>query len=391
MKITKLVLAACLLSISTVYATTVSDFQVMNLRQRSMGGVGTAVMFDEMALMSNPAGLAYSKFDIDWFNASIAAGQESIDKLQDIVDLKDKKDDTAAIAQQIKSLVPLNVDMVQTFAPLVSLTAPGFGVGVFSQTQLHGQLLRKTAPKLSLEARSDIAPSVGVAHEFNIWGPTAIGFSVKVPTRVSLYDKESGSGTFELELIDMQNLIADNSNKKEPGVMALQGIAFDFGVLRPFDSYKYGKGYYGLSVRNIGGSLTGDQELTSNGVTHTKTYTEELPIVSSVGFSYMAPLGNIPRVGPLLGDILIAADWNFISPETDYKKDLHIGIEKKLWIFRFRGGINQGYVVGGAGLDLKFWIFNIIHLDYANYSEELGSNVGDRPAQYQALELQLLF
>jgi len=392
MRVKGLVLAACLLSVSAAFAASSErDFQVTNLRQRAMGGVGTAVMFDEMALMHNPAGLAYSKFDIDLMNFGLAAGQDGIDKVQEVADLQDKKDDDAAVAQAIKDLVPLNIDMVQTFAPLFSLTAPGFGIGMFSQAQLHGRLIRKTEPRLSLEAYADAAPAVGIAHEFNIWGPTSIGMAVKIPTRVETYDKSTGERVFEMDLIDIQNLIADKENKKEPGVMALQGVAFDLGVLRRFDSYKYGKGYYGVAVRNIGGTLQGDQELTESGVDHTHTFTEELPIVSSVGFSYEAPLGNIPRVGPLLGTILFAGDWQFVSPESDFKRNIHLGMEKKLWIFRLRGGVNQGYIVGGVGIDIKAWIFNIIHLDYANYTEELGGSLGDRPTQYQALELQLLF
>lgn len=387
-----LALAIIIGSSSLAIANSKQDFQVYSLRQRSMGNVGTAVMFDEMALMHNPAGLAYSKFDVDIARLGVAFGQDGIDKFNDFKALKDTEDDDGAMAEAIRDLVPTNIDATFTFAPLFSMTAPGFGIGAFSQSQIHARLRQKVNPLITVEAMSDSAPAIGLAHEFDIWGPTAIGFSVKAPFRGRLYDKSTGETDFELDLTEMMQYISDDGDKKEPGFMMLNGVAFDLGMLRKFDSYKYGKGMYGLSVRNIGGSLQGDQDITTEtGDTYKRTYKEELPIVSTLGFSYEAPLSRIPRVGPLLGDVLIAGDWKFMSEYGDYKRNINLGIEKKLWIFKLRGGVNQGYIVGGLGMDIKFWIFDLVHLDYANYTQEYGQDLGDRPIQYQALEVQFLF
>ena len=65
-----------------------------------------------------------------------------------------------------------------------------------------------------------------------------------------------------------------------------------------------------------------------------------------------------------------------MPPEEDkisFFKNLHIGFEKSIIFDRvkLRGGINQGYIVGGVKIDLY-----VAHIEYMKYTEEKGSEIG---------------
>jgi hypothetical protein len=52
----------------------------------------------------------------------------------------------------------------------------------------------------------------------------------------------------------------------------------------------------------------------------------------------------------------------------------HIGAEIKLFkrFLSLRGGLYQGYLAGGAGIDLP-----ILKVDFATYEEEMAATVGE--------------
>ena len=51
--------------------------------------------------------------------------------------------------------------------------------------------------------------------------------------------------------------------------------------------------------------------------------------------------------------------------------DDDVGAEKKISKIALRGGINQGYIGGGIGINLT-----VFHVNYAFFGEELGEKIG---------------
>ena len=55
-------------------------------------------------------------------------------------------------------------------------------------------------------------------------------------------------------------------------------------------------------------------------------------------------------------------------------------------MLKLRGGLNQGFVVGGFGFD-----FLIAHINYAYHAEALGSEINISPVSYHVFELGFSF
>jgi hypothetical protein len=130
-----------------------------------------------------------------------------------------------------------------------------------------------------------------------------------------------------------------------------------------------------MSVRNIGSSLSGSREVASVN----ESAQVNLPIETTIGIAMTPKL-------PLIGDILMAADYT-VSPSDSIYTSLHLGVEKKLFFdtVNLRCGVNQGYLVGGIGIDLR-----IFHFDYVYFAKELGHTAGDKPDLMHAIEIGFL-
>ena len=72
---------------------------------------------------------------------------------------------------------------------------------------------------------------------------------------------------------------------------------------------------------------------------------------------------------------------------------VHLGVEQALLnkkIF-LRGGINQGFIVGGFGLDVSLGRFRLMRLNYANYTQEFGASLGDEYYDFHSVDLCIFF
>jgi hypothetical protein len=63
-------------------------------------------------------------------------------------------------------------------------------------------------------------------------------------------------------------------------------------------------------------------------------------------------------------------------------RTVHLGGETRLGVLAFRLGVNQGYLGGGLGLDLR-----VLTLDVATYGEEMSLNVGGQQDRRYAFKL----
>lgn len=395
---------------SSVFAAA-PQLQLQSLRQRAMGGVGIATSVEfpttskrrashyyEEGLKNNPAALAYSSFSVKMPRIGVGVNSDTLDKYEKFESLMEDTDNDADQIDAIKDLAPLNIGIKGHLSPGLSLTTKGFGIGVFAETTYFGELYETPLDViLEVEGYTDLVPVIGFGQEFDLMGsPTAIGVSAKFINRSRLYDEVTGDDVLSYNLDQMLKIINDQDGQKEAAFSELTGVGFDIGFMRKIDSYKYGKGAWGVVFQNIGATLTGEKTLRPDGVTEeVHSISEEIPMTATLGFSLTTPLLNrlLNSSAWLIGDTVVAADYMFISENTDFKKNLHMGIEQSLLYdtFRLRGGINQGYVVGGIGFDLAIGAFPILHVNYSVYTEEFGENVGNNPIEFQAIEVGVLF
>lgn len=109
---------------------------------------------------------------------------------------------------------------------------------------------------------------------------------------------------------------------------------------------------------------------------------------SNIGFHPINDLPNKPMAQPrtygfggslnyeelyVLGATSVALELQDIgnNPNGSWLRTLHIGGETHYGVLAGRLGLNQGYIAGGLGLDLK-----AVTLDVSTYAEEMSLNVG---------------
>ena len=112
-------------------------------------------------------------------------------------------------------------------------------------------------------------------------------------------------------------------------------------------------------------------------------------MVGTVGFAAKTQLPNwVPMISDFVGDFTWAADYQLISPDTSFFKKTHLGLEKSVLfdIVKLRGGLNQGYVTAGFGIDV--WL---VKFNYAYYTQELGPEIGMEPLKTHVFDLSFIF
>ena len=117
-------------------------------------------------------------------------------------------------------------------------------------------------------------------------------------------------------------------------------------------------------------------------------YNTYIPMSSRIGISYTPELGDFnSKINPtittdyrvLLSDKLEDYDKNLIGDK------LSIGLDIKFFSFlSLRGGLNQGYLSLGLGLDV-----GILELNSALYSKEAGRYAGDKQQMGAIIEFAI--
>jgi hypothetical protein len=382
-----------LLLSTTLVAVTTESLDVKSIRQRAMGGVGVVTSRGDAALLRNPAILAYSRLKLTLPRIGVDINQGLLDNQSEIEDLMDTTLNDDERKELLLDLAPLEIAIKPRLYPGLSFITKGFGLGVFVESNIVA-VLDKTSDdvNLSLEGHTDVVPAIGFAQEINFLNnKTAIGVSAKFISRYRIYDSSTGENEFTANLNDLIRILGDKDNKKEIETVEIKGLGLDLGFLRPIRSQRWGQGRWGVSVQNIGATLTGTKTVDDSDV----DYEEIIGVTSTLGVGFKNR--NIRNFfgdgGRFVGDTSYALDYTFVSEEEDFRKNLNVGIEQELFgpFLKLRGGVNDGYVSGGIGLDIYILKLPIIHLNYANYTEELGELTGQSPIQYQSLEVGILF
>jgi hypothetical protein len=374
-----------------------AESQILNARsfkQKSMGGASIALSHDDTALYNNPAGLYLAKFRVKLPRFGMHVNSDIYENLQEIDDLlnnhKNNKNKQRTI---LKGLPSQTVGIKYSLLPVASWTWRGIGVAVMAEGTLNGEFKNYgSTQELRLYGYNDVVPAFGVAQEFDLWGRTLIGVSGKYLTRSIIYDKKTGEDELKQNTDDIIDLINGEGQDSE-GLerYTVEGMGIDVGMLREVDSKWLGKGYWGITIRNMGMSLSGEKRIVSNKVINV---TDDIPITVGVGIgTTIDTFPETPVISWLVGDLDIAADFYIKSPHSKIVDNIKLGIEQKLlWnILKLRAGINAGHFVGGGGLDIKLWKIPLLHINYAYYIDEVNKTLDNNFQSFHAVELGILF
>jgi hypothetical protein len=361
-----------------IFAT--KEMVFSSIRHKAMGGAGVAISFDEHALYKNPACLSRCGLDFKLPRFRFEATDDifnSQDKFETLMNSQSMLDQFNAARALIGSEFGINLGI----SPLLSFTMENFAVGAFANGHLLGSIKNQTDPRVELEGYVDSTAQVGFSRKVTFADKTfALGWSGGMVGRTTIYDETTGKDIYSINLLDSIIKGAEISPQSKYAV----GWTFNMGMLTSVDTM-IGSGHFGLVINNMLSELTETRTAYEEGIILEDI---RLPMTMTMGLGIETSIPkSVPFFSDFIGDFTAAIDYKIISPDSSMFKNLYMGVEKKILGDRIilRGGINQGYIVGGFGVDLY-----ILHLNYAYYSEEAGSDIGIRPIKCHVFEIGVL-
>ena len=396
--------------------------QYRNVRSMGMGGTNVTTALDEAALIYNPALLKIlkkHKLLIPGF--ADFANSNSKDLYNDFNDFLDDLDKVngdqntlyllqAYIDGTTLSTVDINGDgivndsdivnankrkipneylqmQMSTFAGFIT---EGFGFGVFGTFRSNqiGLTGNKVNPSVTVNADGTLEIPVGLA--FKIFDKINLGASVRYI--------QSAKVKKELYYTDISDLTQDGlSTEGELSILGAekaQGIGVNLGAVVELNKLNIG-----IGLQDPFTKLQTSKYVLKNG--STTEYEEQdlekksLPTILSVGISNK-PYNDEGKKNKLFWAVemqnLLSKDLNDDGhDDTNLYKKLHLGaeytvFESRLFDLSLRGGLNQGYPTVGTSISLAF-----LEVEYAYFTEELGSHLGMNKNEVHSLALNARF
>lgn len=360
-----------------------SELRPKDPRAMALGDTTQALSSGYQGFFGNPAAFADGKGELSLLDASAwlyaSPTTSNVDALQ------------AAIGQS-------GADIITTLNELITTNGigggaafgfgyAGGGLGIGLTTVVDSYVWGKNALGAEGTVDAQVSLTLGVAFPLPLFGlDLSVGGALRPFLRM----------TGPISSTQLSSMMTGGSIDAAIGGAAVDvgfGLAGDVGA-----RLNLGKRFsLGLSVRDIGT----EQRLSPStfGEVADSLSRGDLPPSESYATYLMYPditLGASfrPIVGPLSGlvDLLFIAELQdpvgVIQDKKTVLQLLHAGIEARLLggLFSLRGGVNQGYLSMGVGIELL-----AIKANVGLFTEELGFRPGDRPRTGVAAQLALRF
>lgn len=339
-----------------------------SIRARGMGNAFTAAANDESVLFYNPAGLrsvSYNIFELASLNLASNVGSGGIEGTIDA----DNVD-----ADELNKITGKNIHF-EAGLNLPSFVNSRFGWSLFGNTLVDLQVRNPVFPYLQGSAYVQGGIAGGVAFSLADY-QLDVGVGAKIVQRVGIHDR-----TFRLSDEIVIAALNDDNDKVQDEVNAIgatkTSFAPDFGLTYHLEQLHNLSPKISLSIQNLTGLDFGNAG--------------KVPMTVNTGIATESEFQGF--------DFLLAADYldllgaQELSDATFTQRNLKMGAEigwEKLnnghHLLSFRLGRNGPY--NTWGLSLNLWKLKI---DFAQYSEEVGSYAGEKEDKRWAFQAGLIF
>lgn len=331
------------------------------VRNLGMGNVGAALQgHHDSSPFYNPAGLNDLKEGrFQFFTNTVDISKTSFNLIKEIADLADDIDNAqgADRTRVLNKFIQDNTGEFNSFRytlDIVNYARKNFAAGVFLTEHLRLSFRDQSFPQFHIRNLGDVGAYISGAYGF--WDKLLqVGVTLKPVVRFSLDEGLDEQVTFADVLGEDANgdpLIKGQFQniykKKHFGMSADLGLKSNLGfpIIKSLPGYDYLKPEVGITWQDIGnpsfGTAPGNEQSISAGI----AIHPDLWLLKNT----------------------VALDFRDINQERAFLTKLHFGVEMEFpWVLTARGGVSQGYLTGGATLDL--WI---VKLDAAVYFEEVG-------------------
>lgn len=330
------------------------------VRNLGMGNVGVAIRgTHDSAPFYNPAGLNdLEKGRFQFFSPTVEMSKSAIDLVSDVKDLLSDLEDADGSADKTRVFNEFGFKNSGEFRRMrfaldvFNYARKNFAAGVLIDERFDLAVREfGSNPQLNVRNLGDAAFYVAGATDF--WDKMVqVGVTVKPTVRFAINEADEVVDYSDIQDgSDGDPLLKDQfSNIKDRRF----GLGVDLGLKsnlalpawKDASWYKAVAPAVGVTWQDIGSPDFGRAPGNAQSM--------------NVGAAIHPDLWKIKNT--------IGLDVRELNRDRDFVSKLHFGVESKLpWILALRAGLSQGYVTGGATMDLWF-----VKLDGAIYYEEVG-------------------
>jgi hypothetical protein len=333
------------------------------VRNLGMGNVGVSILgTPDSAPFYNPAALNdLTEGEVRFMTITAEIASDSTKLITDVKDLSDDVKAADTDADRVRALNNFIQDRTGEFQylrlnlELLSYTGKNFATGLLVDERLDLSFRDQSFPRFDIRNLGDATAYAAFSTGF--WDKLLqVGMNFRPTMRFSLRESD--------QQITFADVTTENSKGDPILVDQLKAIKDDrqfaipvsFGVKSDL-SFDFWKNSYFI-----------EQLKPQVGVTWDDVGSPSFNPLPSPGQTVNAGFSLNPEIWRFKN--LIAVELRDINRERPMLSKLHAGMEVKFpWILAVRGGISQGYLSGGATIDLVF-----VRIDGAVYYEEVGFN-----------------
>lgn len=372
---------ACLIFLLAVFSLSAEyyeePFQLLSSRARSLGGIHAADTYDMGTIFNNPAGFQRVEPQVAFSEFTLGLRGPVFDIADVVVQALGGGGDFTEIlgADATQELLSGLYAGLNILGPLYfGYVGNGLGLGVFMNSDFTFQ---ESSPlTLGITIEEQLMLCGGYSYRFplpeNSGHTLDMGILLKGGVKGSIQVTEAFANLLNLD-ISADTILASPFS-------FVASIGLDMGVLYNFhDFISVGLTAMDLfsptskkTYSNLDGMIGGSE-------TPLSSETGTVPISLNVGVGVSPPLGPFEKY---ISDLSVYIDYKDILGLWLYQENytnpwLHLsaGLELTLLeIFAIRGGLDEGLMSAGLGVDLTIFTMNI-----AMFGSELGTEPGVRP------------
>lgn len=360
MKRTLLAIMILLASSGMIFAQTLDGLSSKDAKTMGMGGVSKVFGDHYQALWGNPAALVSEKGSLTIADLSAwLYVKPTPSKIQDVQTLMaDSTTDNERISL-INQFQAENNGLGGGASVGLGWAGKGFGLGMNMTADTYTEGLK-------LKLMTQLNGVVGLAIPLHL-GPVTI----KAGLDGRIFFRTDSDGMWDIMSIDGTSPVINGT-----------GLAADIGAIVELGPFMVGASLRDLGMEFDMGKGTVDQMSSMDLPLPTPTtYALNPKVYTGAGVK----LGGKPLATSVFAEV---SDTLAVFEDSDALwTNLHAGAELKLLnMIAVRGGLNQGYISLGAGIDLLF-----LHADAAIFTEEVGLYPGHRPRSGIAVQAAVRF